>query len=209
MAGITRIKIESSWHDWRTVLSDLHSSVADKIYRTTFDNISMPISEGREDVICTKDEAISRYDWKEGIDVILNFQSGGKATLQEKFLTFKNSTATFEIAKTSGAPGAWYYCTAQYHFWGYTRNYWDWQNRVVMDIPVIGFQDWMLCDLPAIHRADATGRISWLQDQNGRDGRRATFKYVHFDNMPADCVIKRCDNPQRDYLVVHGQRVYL
>lgn len=191
MAGITRIKINSNWHDWRTELSDRFAPIADDLYRQAFLDINIRIADGHEDISVTKEEAMSRYDWKEGIDVILQFSNGTRATLQEKYLTYWEDTATFEDEKTNGDPGAWYYCTAQYHFWGYARKYWDWKKRKVIDEPVYEFQNWMLIDLPTLHRIDASRQLPWHCKQNGLDGRRATFRYLYFDDVPKECIVAR------------------
>lgn len=191
MSGITRIKIISDWHDWRTRLAEDHAGIADDIYQYSFMGIGLPLQDGVEYINVTKDDAKSRYDWQEGIDVILQFDNGSRATLQEKFLTFNENTATFEETKTSGSPGAWYYCTAQYYFVGYTRQYWDWKNRILFPEPIIDFQDWIMLDLAAMHRADAKNEIEWQFNRNGQDRRRASFRFVHFQNIPLNCIISQ------------------
>jgi len=126
---------------------------------------------------------MARYDWQEGIDVIFNHLSGVRSTCQEKFLTFHRSTITYEEQKTNGDPGAWYYCTAQYYFVGYTRR---WLTERLAE-----FQDYMMIDNPAIHRMDAQDLSEWQFNQNGRDRRRSTFRYMEFDKVPEGCVIFR------------------
>lgn len=183
MAGITRIKIVSNWDDWRKEMEEGLAPPANELYRQIFNDIGMPLEEGEEVITCTLGEAKSRYDWQEGIDVILKFLLGGKATMQEKFLTFHDSTATFEERKSSGEEGVWYYCTAQYYFVGYARTWKTYKEKL--------FQDWMLIDFPAIKRADGQDRVHWHENGNRHDGRRATFRYVYFDEVPSDCIIAR------------------
>jgi len=184
MSGITRINIVSNWNDWRTELARRHSEQADAIYRGVFN-----IADGKQEIKVSKDEAMARYDWKEGIDVILEMKSGARMTLQEKYLTFDKSTITFEETKTSGEKGAWYYCTAQYYFVGYTREYWDWRNRQTYPNPITAFQDWILIDLPAIHRESERNNIMWKYQVNGKDGRKSTFRYINFLDVPDCCII--------------------
>lgn len=201
MAGITRIRIGGADSlGWRGEMAKGPlCQVADNIYRRVFADIGMPLAPGCEEIKCSKGEAAARYDWKEGIDVIFETELGARATGQEKFLTFHKSTVTFEERKTSGKPGAWYYCTAQYYFVGYAREWiaWTRRNGKWVKAPTAEwpkkpiFQDWILVDNPAIHRADARGDIHWYYRQNGRDGRRATFRYVYFDEIPLDCIIAR------------------
>lgn len=184
MLGISRIKIASSWHDWRVQLAEDHAPIANKIYRAAF-----TLADGEETINVSKEDALARYDWKEGIDVILTTTHGTRMTLQEKFLTYWQSTVTFEETKTSGDPGAWYYCTAQYYFIGYTRQYWDFKKRKITDNPIIDFQDYMLIDLPALHRMDDKDLLHWKNDQNHNDRRRASFRYILFEDVPSNCVV--------------------
>lgn len=186
MPGITRIKIQSTWHDWRTQLAEEHESVANLIYRKIFN-----LEDKDENIQCTKQEAMGRYDWQEGIDVILTTVNKTRMTLQEKFLTYKNSTITFEEKKTSGEPGAWYYCTAQYYFVGYTRKYWDYRNRKLQGNPIVDFQDYILVDLAALHREDENGTIEWQYKENEFDGRKAVFRFVDFNDVSACAIINR------------------
>jgi len=158
-------------------MARVHEPAMNELYQKIFAEIGMPLASGIEAIRCTKTEAQSRYDWQEGIDVLLYFANGTKATLQEKCLTFHASTVTFEEHKTSGAQGAWYYCTAQYYFIGYDR------------IEANDFQDWILIDLPALHRADAN--LPWKFNKNTREGRRATFRFLYFGDVPSNCIVAR------------------
>lgn len=180
--GIERIRITSDWKDWRTDIAEDMAPVADGVYRQVFAGIGLPLHESEQVTCCTKEQARARYDWQEGIDVILSFAGGGRATLQEKFLTYHTSTVTFEEYKTSGEPGAWFYCTAQYYFVGYARKVRD---------GLLLFQDWILLDLPSVRRMDGQQHLPWQNNKNKHDGRRATFRYLHFDHVPAACVVAR------------------
>ena len=184
MAGIVRIAIQSkNKKDWRFIMARELAPMADNLYRTIFNKLNMPLIEGSEDIECTIDEAKARYDWEEGIDCLLYFTNGVKATLQEKYLTYWKSTATFEESKNSGKPGAWYYCTAQYYFVGYARKY--------LHEKVLAFQDWIMIDLPNIHRKDATKNLNWQYNKNKKDGRRSPFRYLNFKDVPTDCIVAR------------------
>jgi hypothetical protein len=176
MRGIERIKIDSSWNDWRIKMSKDLSPTSSMLYRKIFD-----LLDGEEDITCSKKDAISRYDWKEGIDVLLHFTNGTKATLQEKFLDWKDDTCTFEEVKTDGTPGVWYYCTAQYYFVGYARRY--------KEEHILQFQSYIMVDLPGLHRADLSKKLPWYRNQNRNDGRKATFRYLYFKDVPEDVVI--------------------
>jgi hypothetical protein len=181
MAGIERIEIVSGWSDPFLEINRQLEPAANKLYPQLFAGLGMPlINDEIVRIKCSKDEVMGRYDWKEGIDLILHFADGTKATMQEKYLTYHLSTITFETVKANGQPGAWHYCTAQYYFVGYGR-------RIAEDD--YGFQDWMLIDLPAIHRADAISSLNW--GHNGSPRARTRFQYLHFNDVPTHCVVAR------------------
>jgi len=176
MAGIERIKIKSSWNDWRTKMAEDLSPAASALYHSIFQ-----LLPDNSAIICTKEEAQSRYDWQEGIDVILHFADGTKATLQEKFLDFTQDTITFEEIKTSGEKGAWYYCTAQYYFVGYARKY--------KTDGLLQFQSYVLIDLPGLHREDHKSVLRWYKNVNKNDGRASTFRYLYFRDIPESVTV--------------------
>jgi hypothetical protein len=189
MNGIERIKIISE--DWEGDYNKFNRAIepsADLLYPTIFYNIGLPLIDYKVAYIkCSIDEAQARYDWKEGIDIILHFSDGTKATLQEKFLDYYPSTATVETKKTSGKPGAWFYCTAQYFIWFYARKW-----RLLGDISI---QDWLLVDWASLHRIDATSNLPWKTNNNKKYGRRAEFKYLLFDEVPSNCLVARYNYP--------------
>ena len=184
MKGIKRIHIASDWEPDRIFkFSRLLEPTANKLYRDLFQHIGMPLLPGCEELNCTKEEAMARYDYQEGIDVLLYFENGHKATLQEKFLDFPRSTATF-TEKQKQKPGAWYTCTAQYWFVGYARK--------LRSVGITEFQDWMLIDLPALHRIDASQKLPWVvKDNNDPSYKGITFRYLYFDDVPFNCIVAR------------------
>ena len=160
--GIERIHIESDWKPDRIVkFSQPLEATANKLYHELFRAINMPLLAGDNIVVCTKEQVVARYDYQEGIDVILYFENGHKATLQEKFLDFPQSTVTFTERQKNNKPGAWYTCTAQYWFVGYARKF--------RDEGIKEFQDWMLIDLPMLKRLDATQTLPWVIKENKED----------------------------------------
>lgn len=187
MSGIVRIHIESEWNDRRTRMSRDLEPTADEVYRKSFENLSMPLEKDAELVTCTKDEAMARYDWKEGIDCLLYFKNGTKATLQEKFLDWVKSTATFEERKVSGQLGAWYYCTAQYYFVAYARLYKNDKN--------LSFQDWIMIDLPGLHRKDAAIKLPWKFQPPEDPTRGGPFRFLYFDQLPKEVIVDRYKCP--------------
>jgi len=187
MSGISRVKIVSQWscsNDAYLRINSACEESANKLYQAIFKELSMPLIDSNVEIIsCTKDEAVSRYDWQQGIDVILQFSDGTKSTMQEKYLTWHQSTLTVETSKSSGADGAWKYCTAQYYFIGYARRLKEFGDS--------SFQDWILVDWPALQRADRMQLLKWQENQCHNNNRRSQFKWIHFDGIPANCVISR------------------
>lgn len=164
--GITRIHIISNWGNGnkRVQMSLDLEHTADQIYYDVFNSIGMQLDEGCEYIECSKEDAIARYDYQEGIDCILHFHNGHKATVQEKLLEYWESTATFTEHQKNNVPGNWYTCTAQYWLTAYARNY------TASGGVDLRFRDWMLIDLPALHRLDAIGNLPWHFKDNNKPG---------------------------------------
>jgi len=179
MAGIERILINSDWEDERLQMSRDLSPAANEIYKSIFKRLDKPLAEGESTVLCTKDEAQARYDYKEGIDCILHFLDGTRGTLQEKFLEYSQSTVTIEEHKVNGLPGAWYYCTAQYYFVGYATDYWKSKS--------LTFRDYMLLNFANLKLA----KVDWkFRYPTGYP----SFRYIPFDEVPNSAVIARRNN---------------
>lgn len=187
MAGIVRIHINSDWKNKRLEMSQRLQTLADKHHSYIFHKIGMPLKDENTEVIeCTKDEAMARYDWQEGIDCILYFANGSKATMQEKYLDYVYDTITF-TEKQKTKPGNWYTCTAQYWFTGYARRYWT-EGRMHFDTGIY-------IDFPGLHRLDAMTDLPWEFNENGKYGYEGiTFRYMYFDDLPKQIVIARFKN---------------
>lgn len=184
MAGIERIHISdtvSGRGSWRFRWSQERWPAANSLYRQVFTEMGSPLLPEDADITCTMEEFDSGYDHALGIDVFLRFACGMTATLQEKFLSYKYSTVTVEYMQnpSTGEQGDWFNLKAQYYFVGYDRD----GSKT--------FQDWILLDWPAVMRCTQQGRILWSENRNKQDGARASFRYVHFDNVPAECVVAR------------------
>lgn len=177
MSGIVRIKITGQHTMGRRMeLCEKMQPAADKIYNDLF-----ILEEGVSTITGTKDDVIGRADWQEGIDLILHDKSGAKlATVQEKFMEFQGfRTVTFEEFKESGRNGAWYTCSAQLYFVGYTLS--------VLD----DFYLWIIIDLVKFRIANNAGRIKWQENRNKKEGRTNIFRYVFFGDIPEDCIIAK------------------
>jgi len=181
MAGITRIHITDPFYeDRRTELGEAGKTIANRIYRKAMANQNMPLEPGEEEIRCTRQEAAGRYDWSEGIDVILRCLDGSRFTLQEKFLAPNKfpKTITIEERKASGKPGAWYYCTAQLYFTAYYE-----------DNNLENFSEWMLASLEGIRRKAACGELPYFTQSPTNPRRGGPFRCFRFRDMPPDIVI--------------------
>jgi hypothetical protein len=174
--GITRIKIQSGWKDWRTDMSERYAVAANKIYRKVFD-----LTPGVKIEKVSRESELGQMDAKQGIDLILRTEDGECITVQEKYLDYPRHTLTIEEKKGSGDPGGWYYTTAKYYFVGYVDKY--------RKVP--GFSEYILVDLDELRKADSRGEIQWEWNQNQNDGRRATFRFIDFDKVPASAIVSR------------------
>jgi hypothetical protein len=171
MAGIERIEIigTSNYLKERKQIGNDAIPDLNSLYR----NI-LPLAD--DDIIteCTKDQAKSRYDYIEGIDVILTLKDKSRITLQEKVLTTVFSTVTFEERKANGDLGGWYYTTAQLYMCAYITN-----NAITR---------YCLIDLVRLKLASNTIDLKWHYQNNFH--RAETFRYIYFKDIPNDCIIK-------------------
>ncbi len=175
-AGIWRIEIESSWKDDRTELSRRMAPQLDAIYREVFSGLGRPLRPETRVETCTKEDAVSRYDWGDGIDRKLIEQSGRIITVQDKVLTWHQNTVTFEEKKTSGALGFWYYGTPQLYSVFYFRN------------GSSECSNWIILNMEQVRQYES--RIAWrFNRNNGWGGRRAEFRFAYFDQFPPECVV--------------------
>jgi len=180
--GITRITITDSLTGvgaWRFRKAAAKQSAANVLYRTIFNRLGMPLLPGDKSLCTTLAEFESGYDRYLGIDVIFTFSSGQEATLQEKFLSWHESTVTVEFMQDpkTGEQGDWFKLKADYYFVGYDR------------LEANNFQEWMLLNWPLVRQMTNQGLIPWQVQQNKRDGARANFKFVHFDQVPSRCIV--------------------
>lgn len=184
MAGITRINITDQTNGrgaWRFIEARKCWPAAHKLYATMFDQIGMPIQDGIKIVDCTLAEFEDGYDYQLGIDVFLRFMSDQVSTLQEKFLFTNYMTLTVEFMQDwrNDVQGDWFNLKCQYYLCGYPTD--DKQE----------FRQAVLVDWPRLQLATAQGRMRWWENKNGMDNARASFKYVYFNDIPADVLIYR------------------
>lgn len=184
MAGIERIHITEEVNgrgSWRFKWSQGRGDAANSLYRRIFDRLQTPLLPGEEPIECSLEEFEAGYDHELGIDVLLRFEGGMTATLQEKFLRFHLSTVTVEYMQNRATKeqGDWFNLKSQYYFVGYDRD----DSKT--------FDDWILLDWPATMRATQQKRIRWYEKPNKRDGARASFRFAYFDRIPQECVVAR------------------
>jgi hypothetical protein len=178
MSGITRINITSDKPTdnlgYRGKISTNHIISINKIYREIFD-----LEDGEEIINVEKKSMYSNMDIYQGIDVILKDKIGRVFTLQEKMLTYNGlSTVTYEKYKGSGKPGAYFYCTANYYFVAYNKNYNPNNNYYEID-------EYILLDNNSLRLDD---NINWIAKQNKGD-RKSIFIYCDFVKIPKQHII--------------------
>jgi len=187
MPGIRRINIVSNNPKdnlgYRGEISTNHITSINKIYREIFS-----LEDGEDIINVNKTEMYANMDIFQGIDVILTDKTGRVFTLQEKMLTFNGtSTVTYEKYKGSGKPGGYFYCTANYYFVAYNKNY----NKENYEI-----DEYMLLDNNSLRLDDD---IEWIAKQNKGD-RKSIFIFCNFDKIPQKHIIAKklkpvIDNP--------------
>lgn len=189
MPGIRRINIVSDNPNdnlgYRGEISTNHIKPINKIYRQIFS-----LEDGEDVINVKKTEMYANMDIFQGIDVILTDTTGRVFTLQEKMLTYKGpSTVTYEKYKGSGKPGGYFYCTANYYFVAYNKNYNKDNNYYEID-------EYMLLDNNSLRLDD---NIEWIAKQNKGD-RKSIFIFCNFDKIPQKHIIAKklmpiIDNP--------------
>lgn len=170
MAGIERIEITgtSNYLKERKQIADDAIPDLNNIYRNVFE-----LDDNDIVTECTKDEVKSRYDYIEGIDVILTLKDKSRITLQEKVLTTKYSTVTFEERKADGKLGGWYYTTAQLYMCAYRID-----NKIAR---------YCIIDLVRLKLASNSIGLKWHYQDNIY--RPETFRFINFKDIPDDCII--------------------
>lgn len=189
MPGIRRINIVSDNPNdnlgYRGEISTNHIKSINKIYRQIFS-----LEDGEDVINVKKTEMYANMDIFQGIDVILTDTTGRVFTLQEKMLTYNGpSTVTYEKYKGSGKPGGYFYCTANYYFVAYNKNYNKHNNYYEID-------EYMLLDNNSLRLDD---NIEWIAKQNKGD-RKSIFIFCNFDKIPQKHIIAKklmpiIDNP--------------
>lgn len=189
MPGIRRINIVSDNPNdnlgYRGEISTNHIKSINKIYRQIFS-----LEDGEDVINVKKTEMYANMDIFQGIDVILTDTIGRVFTLQEKMLTYNGpSTVTYEKYKGSGKPGGYFYCTANYYFVAYNKNYNKQNNYYEID-------EYMLLDNNSLRLDD---NIEWIAKQNKGD-RKSIFIFCNFDKIPQKHIIAKklmpiIDNP--------------
>jgi len=182
MPGITRIDITnvtSGRGAYRFDDSKAMRPAANLLYASIFESLNMPLLPGAKDIKCTLAERQARTDFELGIDVFLGFPSGHKATMQEKFLFTTYNTVTVEYMQDwrNDIPGDWFNLKCQYYFVGYAVK------------EKLRFTNWLLLDWLKMMVATSQGRIPWETQINKSDGARASFRHIHFDTVPDDCIV--------------------
>lgn len=182
MAGITRIQITDKINGrgaWRFADSQRCWDYANYLYGEIFQSIGMPLESGVEQKQLSKNETFAGLDYLLGVDVILKSMTGQTMTMQEKFLftTFNTVTVEYYQDWQRNIEGDWFNMKCQYYFVGY-----DYEKSGCFD-------RWVLLDWLRVQLATSQSKMVWGERKNDKDGARASFRYIKFDDLPDEVVI--------------------
>lgn len=172
-AGIERLNIindVSGNGAYRFNIADPYHKYMNMVYRSIFNLYSDDIV-----VDCTPEEKLARYDIDFGVDIILNLNSGQPITIQEKVLTTSFDTVTVEYYQNwrTKEKGDWFKLKCDYYFVGYIG-------------PNNKLRIWILIDW---NKLKLQSQLKWDENFNQNDGAMASFRYLHFNQIPTDCII--------------------
>lgn len=198
-SGIQRIDITNKAGGqgaWRFKESQRRWGLAESIYQKSFEAIN-PLLPGIDNLKVTKEEFEAGYDKYFGVDIILNHQSGMTSTLQEKilFTTYQTVTVEYMNDPISGEQGDWFSLRVDYYFVGYDR------TKTAESI-----QDWILLDWRKVKELTGSGKIDWKEQLNGKDGARASFKWVNFKEIPKACIVASSFNQPSGKVITSNER---
>lgn len=171
--GIKRIEIVSDEQKYNALCNKVAPAIPDI---NSYYHKLLPLKEGSEVERVSRDSVLGRYDWNEGIDVILTLMDGSRITLQEKCIFQNFDTVTFEEKKGYGKQGAWYYCTAQLYFCCKINN-----DMVT---------NYVLIDLVRLKILSNQGKIFWYY-RKGLTGDCNEFRYIWMQDVPQECILAR------------------
>lgn len=157
---------------------------ADALYRRVFAGVGLPLAAGSRTVEGGAGSVAEAWDRHLGIDVGLRTASGRLLTLQEKFLTTAFDTVTIEYMNDHerGVPGDWFNMRAQLYFVGYAEP------------ETAAWRRWIFLHWSnVVAETEVEGGLEWSLRVNGRDGARASFRYIGMDAFPPWCVLASSD----------------
>lgn len=164
---------------WRFLEAEKRWPAANAIYRSVFHQLGMTIAD--DDIVKMLDKGDYRasFDGEFGIDVILRTKSGYRMTVQEKLLSYGQTTVTVEYMQDwrNGVRGDWFQLGCQYYFVGYHDK----------DDP--NLHSWILLNWPEVRRLSEQMKIPWRERKNTKDGARSSFNFAHFRLFPPSCVL--------------------
>lgn len=179
-AGIVRVNITDKPKGrgaYRFELSAAHQGLANRLYRSIFQKRGMSLAADDTALNCTLAEFEAGYDIKFGVDVVLTFENGMTATMQEKFLftTFDTVTVEYMNDWQRGVEGDWFTLRCNYYFVGYNYGY--------KPGAPIKFDSWIMADWFSLQKATLQGKVTWEERRNDKDGAKASFRYAKFSDI--------------------------
>lgn len=155
---------------WRFNNEVIGRPFADKLYRDIFGNVSI------------EDFRATDHDKLVGIDVGIRFGTGQILFAQEKFLSFTAlsfGTLTIEYMQNplAGEQGDWYHLGVQLYLGAYLNE------------QQTGFAKWALINWASFVLLTVNRPWLFIERQNKRDGAKASFKAIKFDDIPPHAII--------------------
>lgn len=182
--GITRFQVPGGANGrgaYRFEESRAMWDTADALYRRVFAALGMPLAEGSR---VHDGPAAEVWDRRLGIDVGLRTAGGRALTVQEKFLTTDFNTVTVEYMNDHdrNVPGDWFNERAQLYFVGY------------VNAATAAWRRWIFLHWSnVVVETEVDGGLQWGLRVNGRDGARASFRYIDMAALPPWCVLASSD----------------
>jgi len=102
---------------------------------------------------------------------------GQEKVLSNEFVKFKSLTIEHYQNWRTMEIGDWYKMAVQFYFVGYLNK------------EKTGFEIWVLVNWANIVKRTFLNEIKWIEQQNKKEGAKASFKYCHFDSLPPDCIM--------------------
>lgn len=151
--------------------------IADQIYKSVFGDCAVNRTELKDNYLLDKEFAI---------DNVIVSSCGLILTGQEKYLSnnyakYNSLTIEFMQNPITEERGDWYKMAVQFYFTAYFND----DNT--------SFCKWILVNWSSLAIKTMAGQVTWNLNCNKDGHARASFKWINFNRIPADCIIARSE----------------